>query len=454
MNLPLFEETYSVSQLCDELRSFLNEAFASVWVVGEVQRLRPHRSGHLYFELVEKDEGEGVRGKLDAVLWRGDRQRVERVLGAGEALAEGLEIRLRGNLDFYGPFGRLQLVVREVDPVFTLGNLERRRRETLAALEAAGLVERNRALPLPAVPLAVALVTSHGSAAYHDFVSTLAESGYGFRVLLLHAAVQGRGAESEIVSALAAAGRAGVDCVALVRGGGSRTDLAVFDRRAVAEAVALSPVPVLTGLGHEIDLSIADAVAHTALKTPTKVAELLVERVAAADRAQAAIGEALRRAALERLRAGREALGRADKGVELARLRLASAGHRLAEHGRALARLGRSRLGAEERRRRALARRLATAAPRLLERRTGQPGRVAAALVAVSRARLGEARATLAGLARLCDQLAPRRTLERGYSITRDATGRVLRDPAAVAAGERLTTTLSGGELTSRVETP
>ena len=453
MSLPLFDPTWSVSQLCEEIRGFLGEAFPSLWVAGEVQRLRESQRGHLYFELVEKDDRDGVCGRLEAVVWRTDWQRVRRALAAtGQEVADGMAIRCRAGVDFYGAGGRLQLVVRDVDPVFTLGHLERRRRETLAALTAAGLLEVNRGLPLPVPPLDVALVTSRGSAAYHDFLTTLGESGYGFRLFFIHAAVQGRGAEREIVSALALAARSGAGCVALVRGGGARSDLAVFDSRAVAEAVARSPLPVLTGLGHEIDRAIADRVAHTASPTPTAVAELLVERAAACDRAAAEAGRALRRAGLDRLRGGREALGRAERGVALARSRLAAAAGRLEERARALSRAGRARLGEAARRRRELAARLAAAAPRRLARRAAQPDAVARRLAALATARLEERTTHLDGLERLARELAPDRTLARGYSITRDAAGRTLTDPAQAAAGDRIQTRLAGGELTSRVE--
>ena len=123
-------------------------------------------------------------GKVEAVIWKTDFARVKRLLaGSGQQIAEGMQVRCRGGLDFYGPTGRMQLCVREVDPVFTLGHLERRRRETLAALTASGLLERNRSHPLPDLPLRLALITSEGSAAYHDFLSSLKESGYGFEVV-------------------------------------------------------------------------------------------------------------------------------------------------------------------------------------------------------------------------------------------------------------------------------
>jgi exodeoxyribonuclease VII large subunit len=456
--LPLAEPTYSVSQLCGEIRELLAEAFASVWVAGEVQRLRPATRGHVYFELVEKGDDDAIVGKLDAVIWSADFQRVKRMLAAtGQRLAEGVQIRCRGNLDFYGAGGRLQLTVREVDPTFTLGLLELRRRETLAALTAAGLLERNRSLALPELPLALALITSAGSAAYHDFLSGLRESGYGFRVLFVHATVQGRDAEREVVSALhalaaiTASATRQIDCAVVIRGGGSRTDLAAFDSRAIAEAIARAPFPVLTGLGHEIDRSIADLVAHTALKTPTKVAEFLVERVARLELAVEELRRALRREALSPLARAREELGRAERGVSLARLRLAGAGAHVAEHARALARLGRSALRAARRRGEEVRGRLVQAAPRVLERAGRERLRRGERICGAASGHLREARATLQGLERLAVQLDPQRTLDRGFSITRDTAGRLLRHPTQVASGAALVSRLAGGLLHSRV---
>jgi exodeoxyribonuclease VII large subunit len=437
-------------------------------VAGEAQRVKQGPRGHVYFELVEKGEDDSIVGKLDAVIWSGDFQRVRRMLAAtDQRLADGVQIRCRGNLDFYAAGGKLSLAVREIDPTFTLGLLELRRRETLAALTAAGLVERNRGLPLAELPLAVALITSGDSAAYHDFLSGLRESGYGFRVLFVHAAVQGRDAEREVVSALrtlaaltaspAAAGGAGglaIDCAVLIRGGGSRTDLAAFDSRAIAEAIAQAPFPVLTGLGHEIDRSIADLVAHTALKTPTKVAEHLIERVARLDLAVAELERGLRRSALLPIARARAALGRAERGVGMARLRLAGAGARVAEHARTLVRLGRGALRSAGQQREALRARLAAAAPRGLDRAERERRRHGERIQTAARAHLRAARATLQGLERLAAQLDPQRTLERGFSVTRDAAGLLLRHPAQVAAGALMSSQLAGGLVRSRVEAP
>ncbi len=453
LTLPFQQETYSVSELCEEVRELLRQAYSDVWVAGEVNRVKTHRSGHFYFELIEKGDDDRIVGKLEAVAWRNEYRQIRQLLGrSGQELAEGQTIRCRGTLDFYPPFGRLQLVVREVDPVFTLGLLARRRQETMAVLAAAGLLERNRALSLAAVPLEVGLVTSHGSAAYHDFLSSLAESGYGFRIRFVHAAVQGREAAAEIVSAMESLGETGIEALVLIRGGGSRADLAVFDSRRVAESVARAPVPVLTGLGHEIDESIADRVAHSAFKTPTKVAEYLVERVAAADRRVAEVRAAVARSGSDVLSRSRRSLERCEREVGLARHRLMGAGRELDFLARRLPKAARGRARAGRRRLVEVERRVAVSAPLGIERRRRLPADLMQRLGSRSGALLREWSVKLSEWERLCVQLAPERTLERGFSITRDAGGQALTSPEQVAPGDRLEIQLARGRLAGRVE--
>ncbi|MEO8503052.1 MAG: exodeoxyribonuclease VII large subunit [Acidobacteriota bacterium] len=454
MTLPLFPETYSVSALAGEVRALLREAYDGVWVTGEIHALKIHRSGHVYLDLVEKDAaGDTILAKLDAVLWARDHERVRRLLTQhGQRLAEGLTIRCRCNVDFYPPHGKLQVQIRDIDPVFTLGALEMRRRETMAALVAAGLLDRNRALPLVDLPLRVALITSEGSAAYHDFLSTLSESGYGFQLLFFHAAVQGPQAEREVAAALAAVGRFAVDCVVMVRGGGARSDLAAFDSRAIAEAVAMTGVPVITGLGHEIDESIADRVAHTMQRTPTKAAEFLIGLVAEAEDRYQRVRSSLMREAEEPLLTARRRMERATQGLRLAVTRLARQGDRVRELGRGLAALSRRRLGEAARRREETRIRLGLAAPRMIQRQDEAAERPLRRLADLAGARLGKAAIVLAGLERLASSLDPQRTLHRGYSITRTSTGRLLRQPGEVRAGELLRTQIERGVVTSRVE--
>jgi exodeoxyribonuclease VII large subunit len=447
------EPTFSVSELGGAIQTLLRRNFPAVWVSGELQRLNLRPNGHRYFELVEKGEGDQVVGKLDAVVWKGDWQRIAPVLVRhGQALAEGLALRCRVTVDFYPPFGRLQLHVREIDPVFTLGELARRREETLGELARLGLLDANRERLLPELPLYVALVAARDSAAYHDFLATLRESGYGFRVTFVHSAVQGLEAERQVASALAAAALAGADCIALVRGGGAKSDLAAFDSREIALAVARSPLPVLTGLGHEIDFAVADRVAHRSFKTPTKVAEFLVARLEAAELAVTRLRDRLRRAPRTALGAARERLLDAERRSVVARARLADALARLAALAAALARAGRRTLRGAAQAPRELAARLGRSAPRQLERGARELVVGGWRLVGAARARLETERARLDGRARLVAGLAPERTLGRGFSVTRDGAGRIVRDPAAVAAGDPLITTLARGTVRSRVE--
>ncbi len=455
---PFSEATYSVAELTGEIKDVLQDAFDAVWVVGEVQRARASRPGHLYFELVEKGRGDAILGKLDGVIWRSDHARIRRQLAeSGQEIRDGVELRCRGRVDFYGPGGRLQLVVRQVDPMFSLGLLEQRRRQTLAALERAGLMEKNREHALAELPLRLGLVTSHGSAAYHDFLSTLQESGYGFQLQFVHASVQGASAEKELISAVHAlsrlkAGGQPLDALVLIRGGGSRSDLAVFDGRELAETVARAPLPVLTGLGHEIDQSITDLVSHTALKTPTKVAEYLVQKVAGAEDALDAFQEAICRRSLEKLRLAQEAVTTCERVAQTAGLRLAAASQRLENTARALDRISRRRVAEAARHRRELARRLLLAAPRRLDRQRSEPEVLAQRLVDLARSRLRLAGAVLEGKERLFRELSPERLLERGFSITRGTDGKVLQDPGSTRPGDRITTQLAGGTLESRVE--
>lgn len=449
------EATYTVSQLNEEIRQVLGEAFPPLWVVGEAQRLRSSQRGHLYFELVEKGRGDQVVGRLDAVIWRTDFQRIQRRLALEEQrLSEGQEIRCLVGLDVYPPSGRLQAVVRDVDPLFTLGRLEQRRRKVLAYLAQQELLERNAELPLAELPLRLGLVTSEGSAAYHDVLTGLHESGFGFQVTFVHASTQGAAAQRDVPSALAmlTARQLPLDAVLLVRGGGAKSDLAAFDSRAIAEAVARCPLPVLTGLGHEIDQSIADRVSHRAFKTPTMVAEFLVERLRRAEQRLQETADAIGHRARRRLQKAALDVQRSERLAQVARFRVKSVKNALAEVEKGLASLGRRRLDEARRRLDDRTVRLAEGSQRSIERRRPAAERLARRLADLAAGRLATQKAALDGMARVCHEMAPERILERGFSMTQDETGRIVRHPQQVRPGDLLVTRLAEGRLTSRVE--
>lgn len=278
--------TWSVGDLCAAIRDTFSAVFPEeIWLEGEIVGLNVASSGHVYFDVIEPDS-EGSRvDKMSVALWKGRRQGVESVLARAEAgpLVDGIRVRIRGELSFYAPQGRVQLLMTAIDPHHTLGQLAVDRERVLKSLSMAGLLDANSALKVPLVPLHVGLITSDGSAAYNDFVNEISLSPYPFRISLVHSAVQGAEAESGLIAAIETLGDVDVDVIAVVRGGGARTDLMAFDLESVATAVANSTRPVLSGIGHEIDRSVVDEVAHTAFKTPTACAAALVQTVAAFD---------------------------------------------------------------------------------------------------------------------------------------------------------------------------
>lgn len=399
-----FTVTELMTATADAIRDRLGGA---VWVDGEISGPRESR-GHFYFDLVDRDDDGAVTAKVPVALWSRTRGRIDQKLReAGTVrLEEGVKVRIRGPLELWVAGGRIQLSMQDIDPAFTLEALESERERVLAMLRSEGLIDRNRSLPLPAMPLRIALITADESAAQADFMHSLLESGLPWEVSFIDSKVQGAGAERTIAAALLTAQRRPIDVIALVRGGGSRLDLVVFDHELVARTIAMSTVPVFTGIGHEIDTSVADVVAHTANKTPTACAETLIAVAAAiVDRGEAA-------------------------WVDIAAIvatTLEAERDRLAGCARHAALGARTRLTVERHR-------LATTTTRLDR-----------ALRTTFRTRRQDLDLRAARL----DAVDPVRTLARGWSITRTSSGTVVRRSSDVSPGDILVTTLSEGTITS-----
>ena len=279
--------TLTVGELAQVLRWTLDEAFGSgVWVAGEIAGIKRPRSGHVYFDLVERPEhaepGAPPEASVSVVLFRSDKERVnDTIMRHGNAIrmADGLRVRIQGMLDFYPPRGQLQLRMTSIDPGHTLGAIAADREALLKVLAAEGLLRRNAGVALAPVPLRVGLVTSLDSAAHADMRRVLDGSGLAFKVFEADTPVQGADAPEAIAAAIRAVTGAGVDVVVLARGGGSRTDLVAFDHELVARAIVSCDRPVFTGIGHETDRSVADETAHTACSTPTAAARAVVQAV-------------------------------------------------------------------------------------------------------------------------------------------------------------------------------
>ncbi|MBA2336152.1 MAG: exodeoxyribonuclease VII large subunit [Acidimicrobiia bacterium] len=448
------EATYTVTEINRVITRAIGRALPdSVWVSGEIRNLSRAASGHVYFSLV--DAGAVGAAQLPVVLFSTDRQAVNRALvrvSAGR-IEDGMQVRIRGVVSYQSGRGLVQLRMQWIDTEYTLGRLAADRRALLERLSADGLLDAQIQLELPVAPHRIGVVTSLRSAAHADFVDELRRSGFGFMVLESHAAVQGAGAADSIVAALAALRSHRPDLVAVIRGGGAQTDLAVFDSEPVARAVATAPFPVITGIGHEIDDTVTDRVAAHSTKTPTACAQLVVgmvrdfaERFAAAD---AGVRRAAERTGL-RARARLDARAHRLRAVATARF----AAHQMSLH-RAATRLGRAPLVTlrHQASRVATARKaVAVVASGRIDTAAGNVATASSRLRLIAPRVVSEQRRRVATLETLTKVHDPDRILARGWSVTRTASGTLVRSPAEVAAGDRLVTTTAGGDVDSVVE--
>lgn len=278
----------TLRELQRQVKRTLDERFAlPVWVSAEISEIKVNYSGHCYLELIEKGGDNGVpTAQARAVVWRSNYPRISGYFEAetGQRLAAGIKILAKVLVSYHELYG-FSLQITDIDPSYTLGDMERQRQQTIAQLQQEGVWDMNREAPMPAIVQRIAIVSSANAAGYQDFRKELEKSPYRFELTLFDAFMQGAAAEESIVEALCnvATQLEKFDAVVLIRGGGSASDLNCFNAYRLCAHVAQFPLPVVTGIGHDKDTSVADMVAHTALKTPTAVAGWLVERMAEAD---------------------------------------------------------------------------------------------------------------------------------------------------------------------------
>jgi exodeoxyribonuclease VII large subunit len=394
------QEALSVSEVTRRVKEHLESRFADVWVSGEISNLVRASSGHVYLSL--KDD-EAV---LRAVIWRGMRQAL-----AIEP-ADGLEVVCHGRLEIYPPRGTYQLTIDRLHAVGT-GALEARLRKLHATLDREGLFAPARKRPIPSFPKGIAVVTSPTGAAIADFLQALLSRWRSSEVIVVPSRVQGAGAADELATALAIAARIvpRVDVIALIRGGGSLEDLWAFNEEVLVRAVAASPIPVVCGVGHEIDVSLADLAADRRALTPTDAAVQISPDGPQLARHLDAFGPRLA-ASLQRR-------------IDTARDRLAA--------------VARSRIFAEPQR-------------LIRDRRAGLVDQ-AARLQRLAAATVSRARERLAAAAARLDAGSPLQRLARGYSVTwLEGSPAALTSTGGVKPGATLVTQLADGRLWSRVE--
>ena len=385
----------SVSQLLRSARDLLERRFPLQWIAGEVSNLRPAASGHLYFTL--KDEA----AQVDCVMFKG------RAAHLDWGLADGQRVEARALVTLYEPRGRFQLNVESMRRA-GLGPLYERFLKLKEKLERAGLFDPDAKRPIPGYPRRIGVVTSLAAAALRDVLTTLGRRNPSIPVVVYPAPVQGEGAAEKLAHALATAGRrAECDVLLLVRGGGSIEDLWQFNEETLARAIRASRIPVVVGVGHETDFTIADFDADQRAPTPTAAAELVSPSRDAL----------LARVAENAFRISRETARR----IEYAMQTVDALARRLVHPAERLRSLRQNLLH--------LAKRLSSATARLFDGFTAQLNVAHKSIIS----------------------LDPTAVLGRGYSITRDAGSALLRDASQVSAGERIVTTLANGTIESEV---
>lgn len=426
-----------------------------VWVVAELSDMRSS-AGHFYAELIEKDARGATVARLRANLWAGTATGVRRKFFAatGRDIGSGLKVMLFGSVTHHPLYG-LSFNIQDIDPSYTLGDLERLRREILETLAREGVSEMNKSLPVPVAPQKIAVISAAGAAGYGDFTDQLESSPEGFRFypLLYGATMQGERTAASVMEALDSIEMTVDfwDAVVIIRGGGSTSDLNGFDNLELARRVATYPVPVIVGIGHERDRTVLDDIACVRCKTPTAVAAWLIDAL-------------------------RSALGRAYDGIDkisrLAAGRLEGDMRRLTSAEAIIPALARQRISSAAMALQSMAHRLPAAVGAQTSRNAARLASFEAAIGVSAKGRIAEAERRLKDKAReiasgaslavaanlrkleylekIAGALSPQETLKRGYSITR-VGGKALTNAGNLRKDEVIETTLAEGRIYSVV---
>ena len=281
------KEIFSLLDLCLGIKETIRDSFSDLfWVRAEIAEFRENRNGHCYLDLIEKQgNSDQIAARVKAIIWSYSYKMLKPYFetSTGRNLSNGLKVLVQVSVEYQEVFG-LSLIVRDIDPAYTLGDLEQRKRETIARLKDEGVLEMNKELPLPQVIQRIAVISSSTAAGYGDFINQLENNQYGIKFYhqLFDAIMQGEQASASIAGAFDRIyERVSLfDAVVIIRGGGASIDLLCFDDYWLAYNITQFPLPVITGIGHERDTTIADLAAHTSLKTPTAVAEFIIAKAA------------------------------------------------------------------------------------------------------------------------------------------------------------------------------
>lgn len=404
------------------------------WVTAETSDLRVSR-GHCYLELIQKNEQGATLARLGAVIWASTFARLDAQFFqvTGKHLATGMKVMVNVNANFHEQYG-LKAVINGINPEFTLGDMERIRQEIIARLTKEGIIDMNKQLSWPLVPQRVAIISARGAAGYGDFLNQLHNNAYGlkFYTCLFESVMQGMNTVPSVIAALdrIAAVEELFDCVVIIRGGGSTSDLNSFDNYDLGANIAQFPLPIITGIGHDRDVTIPDMVSKLHVKTPTAAAEFLVQcGLAQLNR--------LNEMATAVVSSSREAIAHAREQLSYYGSFIPLAAHKLIDNSKL-------RLNG-----------YAQSIPLVVKGRIDNQHILLQRYVDVVKNSIANSierqRMVLNTLSDKVQLLSPQNTLNRGYSLT-TLNGHVITSTTAIKPGDHLVTTLKDGKIISIVE--
>ena len=435
-------QTYTLYQLNQAIKESLKLVIPdTIWVRAEIHNISTNYSGHCYIDLVEKSEfNDQIIAKQRATIWAS----TYRVLAqkfqqaTNSSLQAGMKILVEVSVEFHELYG-LSLNVKDIDPTYTLGELQRRRLEIIQRLKNCGLIDKNKRLPMPRLVQRIAVISSPTAAGYADFVHQLQNNSYGFAydITLFPAIMQGTQTEESILVALdkifhssLLTPHSSFDIVVIIRGGGATSDLQAFDSESLAERCANFPLPIITGIGHLRDETILDLVAYLNLKTPTAVAEYLISRTLELDMELLSLGERLQKSVILRLEQEKNLLTSLSSYIPQYALRLlASSDNKLTSLQHRIE-LKTADFIAKNR--------------TLLDRREEQIKVLAPNLLKTKQSQLDILQTKL-------QLLDPQQLLKKGYSFTTH-NGKLVTSTTQLIPGDTITTTLADGTVDSVVK--
>ena len=427
------------------------------WVVAEISEMKENYAGHCFIELVEKHPDEiNIRARVKAVIWAKRFSFLKSLFEniTGESLKEGFKVLIKVTVEYHEVYG-LSLVINDIDPAFTIGEMAVKRKQIIRKLEEEGVFSMNKEIDFPILPQRIAVISSKNAAGFSDFLKHLNGNSYGFSfyTALFDASMQGTETEKNVIDALDRISQhiELFDVVVIIRGGGSQTDLSWFDNYKIAYLITQFPLPVLTGIGHEKDITVTDMVAYNSLKTPTAVADFIITAISETENYLVEMGNSISELSLSVIDENREKLDRNRmKLIPVAGLKIAEEKKKLSASIIAIINIGKEYLFREKITPANFKSRLSISVRSYSEERENSVNKYLADLKMNSIKYLKISSNSIEALNTNLLILSPGNVLKRGYTMT-SLNGRIVKNAGTLKEGDIIDTQFSDGVVSSKV---